>query len=63
MILYNTLVQSILRYCIVIWGGLYDNALYNLAVCQNTILKIILKKDRMYPNNLLYSLTNMYIIV
>lgn len=54
IILYNALVESLIRYCIVIWGCLYKNALKILSVCQNTTLKIIFRKDRMYPTTLLY---------
>lgn len=44
-----------LRYGIVVWGGLYNNSLKQLQVVQNTLLKIIYKKDRFHPTDLLYS--------
>lgn len=53
-ILYGALVESILRYCIVIWGAAYNNALHNLMVCQNSILKIIFNKDKRHHTELLY---------
>lgn len=56
-ILYNALVESILRYCIVVWGGAYNNAQLNLSICQNTALKIIFKKERRYSTTLLYKHT------
>ena len=52
---YQTLVESLCRYGIIVWGGLYNNALKPLMVAQNTILKIILKKNRLYSTNLLYT--------
>ena len=36
-------------------GGLYDNALKQLNVIQNYILRIIFFKDRMYSSNFLYN--------
>lgn len=53
-ILYMSLVESILRYCIIAWGGLYQNAMRNLSVCQNTILKIIFRKEPMFSTVQLY---------
>lgn len=53
--LYLTLVESLIRYGIIGWGGLYKNSLKKLAVAQNTILKIIYKKNRLYSTQLLYS--------
>lgn len=55
LLVYNSLIESVLRYCIVIWGGLYNNALNNLQRTQNGLLKIILKKPRLYSTELLYS--------
>lgn len=59
-IVYVSLAESIIRYCIVIWGGLYENALGALAVMQNTILKILFKKDALYSTRLLYSELNIF---
>lgn len=55
--LYSALVESILRYCIIVWGGLYNNSLKNLSVTQNTLLKIIFQMNRMYNTQLLYKQT------
>lgn len=52
---YKALVESLLRYGLVIWGGAYKTYLKQLAVAQNYILKIILRKNRLYPTELLYS--------
>lgn len=57
-IVYGALVESILRYCIIVWGGAYNNALHELMVSQNTIMKIIYKKNRRYPTNNLYGEAN-----
>lgn len=53
--LYQGLVESLLRYGIVAWGAMYNNALNPLQVIQNKILKIIYKKDYLYPTHLLYN--------
>lgn len=34
----KTLVESIIKYGILVWGGLYNNALNPLSVVQNFIL-------------------------
>lgn len=54
-IIYKSLVESILQYAIVVWGGLYANALEPLNVIQKYILKIMLQKQKRYPTDLLYS--------
>lgn len=54
MLIYKSLVESVIRYCIVIWGGLYNNVLKILQVTQNSILKIILKKKKLYSSTQLY---------
>lgn len=52
--IYNALAESIIRYCILIWGGLFKNSIYCLEIMQNTILKILFKKDYRYPTHMLY---------
>lgn len=52
---YYSLVESVLKYALVIWGGLYDNALEGLQIIQKYILKIILRVDRTYSTELLFS--------
>lgn len=49
IIVYKALVESLIRYGIIIWGGLYNTALKQLNVIQNFILKIINKKEKRYP--------------
>lgn len=43
--LYYSLVESILRYCIIVWGSSFNNIIKSLEVCQKKILKIILKRN------------------
>lgn len=54
LLLYAALVESILRYCIVVWGGAYKNSVHSLEVTQNTVLKILFNKPRLFPTNELY---------
>lgn len=55
ILVYKALAESLFRYGILVWGGLYSNALKKLNVIQNYILKIIFSKNNMYPTRLLYS--------
>lgn len=52
---YYALVQSVLEYGIVGWGAAYRSHLVNLEILQKFILKIIMKKDRLYSTELLFS--------
>lgn len=52
---YAALAGSIMRYGILVWGGLYEEHVRSLKVIQNTLLKILFKKDRRYSTELLYS--------
>lgn len=54
MVIYKSLVESIISYCITIWGGLYNNVLTILQTSQNSILKIILRKKRLHSSTELY---------
>lgn len=56
------MAESIIRYCITIWGGLYKNSLYNLEVIQNSIIKIIFKKPKRYSTDLIYQETGLFSI-
>lgn len=51
---YKALVESLLGYGVVVWGGLYKNSLHQLEIIQKYILKIIFKKGRRYPTRLLF---------
>lgn len=56
--LYFSLVESILRYCLVIWGGGFNNALHNVVTTQKYILKIIHNKTRTFSTHGLFKLAN-----
>jgi len=53
-IIYSALIESILKYCIVVWGGLYDEHLRVLEVTQKYIIKVMMKKKRSYPSGQLF---------
>ena len=55
IIIYKSLVESILRSGIIVWGGLYDTTLLPLRVIQNHIVKIIFRKPLLYRTALLYN--------
>lgn len=55
LLVYKTLVESLLRYGILVWGGLYANSLQKLNIVQKFIIKIIYMKKKRYPSRLLYS--------
>ena len=57
IMLYQSLVESILRYGILVWGSMYYTSLKPLQVIQNKILKIILKKPYLYPTQQIYNNT------
>lgn len=52
---YRSLVESLIRYGIVVWGGLYNTALKPLNTVQNYILKVIYRKNRRYSTKMLYT--------
>lgn len=52
---YKALVESLLRYGLVVWGGLSNTCMKQLNVVQNYILKIINRKSKRYSTRLLYS--------
>ena len=53
--IYLALCQSILSYCIPIWGGAGSTLMLSLERAQRTILKIMTHKRIRYPTNQLYS--------
>lgn len=54
IMVYKAIVESLFRYGILVWGGLYTTSLKKLKVIQNSILKIMYNKKRHYPTKLLY---------
>lgn len=55
VMVYKSLVESLIRYGIVVWGGLYSSTLYKLEILQKYLLKIIYRKRRTYPTELLFT--------
>ena len=52
---YKVIAESVIRYGIVVWGGLYHSALKQLNVVQNYILKVINKKNKRFSTRQLYT--------
>lgn len=52
---YYALIQSLLSYGIIGWGGVAGSYLARLKIIQKCIIKIILKKPVTYPSDLLYT--------
>lgn len=59
-IVYNALAESKIRYCIIVWGGLYNKHLQIIQTIQNSLLKILFKKDIYYPTVKLYQELNLF---
>jgi hypothetical protein len=56
--IYMSLVQPLLSYCITIWGGTYKTTFINIERAQRLILKIMLRKRRLFSTNSLYQEAN-----
>lgn len=52
---YIALCQSLIQYCIVIWGGAAKTNIINLERAQCAVLKTLLHKPYRYPTETLYS--------
>lgn len=52
--IYFALVQSVLQYGIVGWGGIYPSTLRPIVVAQKLLLKIMYKKPRDFPSERLF---------
>lgn len=52
---YIALVESIISYGIIGWGGAFENTLSHLQIGQNQIIRLLLNKDHMYPTKNLYT--------
>lgn len=59
LMIYNALAESIIRYCIIIWGGTFKTSIYQVEVIQNTLIKILLKKDKRHSTIRLFSETGL----
>ena len=53
-ILYFSLVQSVLSYGLIVWGGTYLSLRMPVETVQKKIIKIILKKPQLYPSNQIF---------
>lgn len=56
--LYYALIYSIIQYGIIAWGSIAISIAKPLIVAQKLLLKILLKKPRRFPTNLLFGLIN-----
>lgn len=52
---YISLAESMITYCILIWGGLFQDSIKNLYIMQKGLLKILFKKDKSFPSEVLFS--------
>ena len=52
--IYYAIIQSVIQYCIVLWGSAFISIIGPLEKAQKGIIKIILKKSRRYSSNLLF---------
>lgn len=57
-IVYNSLIESVIRYSLCCWGGMYTSSIRGLQVAQNYTLKVILKKDKLSSTSDLYKESN-----
>ncbi|KAF9810699.1 hypothetical protein SFRURICE_021152 [Spodoptera frugiperda] len=55
-IIYFSLAQSVLGYCLVVWGGTHKTTMLRVERGQRAILKVLAKKPIRYPTKALYSL-------
>lgn len=53
--IYTSLAQSIISYCIPIWGGASKTKYLEVERAQRYLLKVMFFKPRMFPTTLLYS--------
>lgn len=52
--IYYGLCQSILQYCIIIWGGATKSLFITLERAQRAVIKVALRRPYMYPTDLVY---------
>jgi len=51
---YTSLIESILRYGIIVWGSLLPSNAHSLQTVQNSLVKIMLGLNRLFPTDDLY---------
>ena len=56
--IYHAVFESHLRYGIVAWGSAFKNELEKLTLIQRRVLKIIYRRPRLYPTDMLYNEAN-----
>jgi len=59
---YYAYVQSLLIFGVISWGGAYKTHLESLDIVQKTILKVALRKNKLYPSEALYEETGIFTI-
>ena len=53
--IYKALAEQLFNYGLLLWGGLYKNAIKPLEVVQNSMLRVIYRKPRQFSTKELYS--------
>ena len=53
-LVYLSLVQSLLQYGILVWGGAFPSHMQKLIILQKAILKVMLGKPKRYPSEQIY---------
>ena len=56
---YLALAQSVLLYCITVWGGATKTKLIELERAQRALIKIMYYKNMLYPTNTLYIISDL----
>lgn len=54
---YFALAQSILSYCITVWGGAIKTQMLRVERAQRSVLKVMLSKPRRFSTSMLYTLS------
>lgn len=55
--IYVALCQSVLSYCLPVWGGTFKTTLIELERAQRSVLKVMLRKPHRYSTSLLFKET------
>lgn len=55
LMVYKALCQSLLIYCVRVWGGATKTAMLSLERSHRAVLKVMLRKSFRHPTDLLYS--------
>jgi hypothetical protein len=55
-ITYFAMIQSLIQYGIVAWGGCNTTLIHKLSIAQKNIIKIILSKQKTFPSKELFKL-------